>query len=134
MRKVKLNIEIISKKLTSRNSGKSYKQIAEDLNRYITGWVNYYKIADMMVFLRESDQWMRRRIRMIYWKRWKRVSTKFINLMRCGIARSKAWEWANTRKSYWRISNSHILSRALPNYKLGKHYSFALNYYKSVNL
>lgn len=122
------------KELTSRNSGKSYKQIATDLKRYITGWVNYYRIADMSYFLIDCDRWMRRRIRMIYWKRWKKVRTKFRNLIRCGIKRSKAWEWANTRKSYWRISNSFILNRALPNKVLGEHYLFAFNYYKSINL
>ena len=49
---------------------------AEKLKRYIMGWVNYFKIADMKKLLQTTDEWMRRRIRMIYWKQWKRVKNK----------------------------------------------------------
>ena len=50
---------------------------------------------------------------MIRWKEWKKVQTKYKNLMRLGIKRGKAWEWANTRKAYWRIAKSPILHKAL---------------------
>ncbi|WP_239696908.1 group II intron maturase-specific domain-containing protein [Paenibacillus oryzisoli] len=43
----------------------------EKLKRYIKGWVNYFKIADINKLLQTTDEWMRRRIRMIYWKQWK---------------------------------------------------------------
>ncbi|OWZ82804.1 maturase, partial [Natranaerobius trueperi] len=58
---------------------------------------------------------IRRRIRMYLWKQWKKISARFKNLKRLGIAKGKAWEWANTRKGYWRIANSWILSRSLTN-------------------
>ena len=48
----------------------------------------------------DTDEWLRRRIRMIYWKRWKRVRTRFRELKRLGIDERKAWEYANTRKGY----------------------------------
>ncbi len=72
-------------------------------------------------FCRYADEWLRRRIRMCFWKRWKKVKTRFNNLFRLGIDKAKAWEYANTRKGYWRISNSPILSKALTNEKLKKH-------------
>ena len=61
------------------------------------------------------DKWLRRRIRLCYWKQWKRIKTKHENLKRLGIDEHKAWEYANTRKGYWRISKSPILSRTLTN-------------------
>ncbi|MFR2822904.1 MAG: hypothetical protein ACLTBQ_09940 [Thomasclavelia sp.] len=51
-------------------------------------------------YLKKINSWMRRRIRMIYWIRWKLVKTKYRNLQKFGINKRKALEWANTRKSY----------------------------------
>ncbi|MBP1996242.1 group II intron maturase-specific domain-containing protein [Paenibacillus eucommiae] len=87
----------------------------EKLKRYIMGWINYFKIADMKKLLQTTDEWMRRRIRMVYWKQWNRVRTKFEKLQSLGIHKQKAWEYANTRKGYWRVSNSPILSKSLGN-------------------
>jgi hypothetical protein len=105
----------------------------EWLKQYITGWVNYFKLADMKRLLKETDEWMRRRIRMVYWKQWKKIRTRHKMLRYLGIEESKAWEYANTRKGYWRISNSPILSRSLDNqtiFNLG--YIFFLDYYQRV--
>jgi hypothetical protein len=77
--------------------------------------VNYFKLADMKSTLKTLDEWLRRRIRLCYWKQWKRIKTKHDNLKRLGIDKYKAWEYANTRKGYWRISNSPILTRTLTN-------------------
>jgi hypothetical protein len=82
--------------------------------------VNYFGIADMGSLVKELDEWLRRRIRMCYWKRWKKIKTRHDNLVKLGIDRHKAWEYANTRKGYWRISNSPILARALTNERLKK--------------
>ena len=78
------------REITKRNRAISSKQLAEELKVYIRGWVNYFRIANMKEFLRRIDKWMRRRIRMIYWKRWKLVRTKYRNLIKLGINRSKA--------------------------------------------
>lgn len=123
------------KELTARNKGISNEQRARKLRRYIIGWVNYFKLADMKSILKKIDQWMRRRIRMIYWKQWKKVKTRFTNLKKLGIAEGKAWEFANTRKSYWRTANSPILSRSLTNQRLlNLGYLFFLNYYQQVRV
>ena len=83
------------------------------LNQVTHGWVNYYCPADMQEQCRELDKWLRHRLRMCYWKQWKKIGTKHDNLVRLGIPTSKAWEFANTRKGYWRIACSPILSRSL---------------------
>ena len=90
------------------------------LKQTIVGWVNYFSIADMKTLANNLDEWVRRRIRMDIWKNWKRVRTKFANLQKLGLDKSQAWEYANTRKGYWRISDSPILSRTLTNKILDK--------------
>jgi hypothetical protein len=55
------------------------------------------------------------RIRQMYWKRWKRVRTRFESLILFGIPREQAWQWANTRKNYWHTANSWILTRTVTN-------------------
>jgi len=57
---------------------------------------------------------------MCLWKQWKRIKTRNDNLIRLGIGKSKAWEYANTRKGYWRTSNSPILARMITNEYLKK--------------
>ena len=121
------------KELTSRSNGMGNVLRAMKLRRYIMGWVNYFKLADMKSVLLETDQWMRRRIRMIFWKQWKRVRTRLKMLKSLGIHEQKAWEYANTRKSYWRTSNSPILSKSLTNNVIkGLGFLFFSEYYRQV--
>jgi len=99
--------------LTSRSKGWSMAARIYRLNLMIRGWVNYFSLADMGYLCRRLDEWLRRRLRMCYWKQWKRIKTKRVNLLRLGIPSRKAWEYANSRKGYWHIANSWILSRSL---------------------
>lgn len=118
------------KELTSRSNGWGNDRRRQELKSYIIGWINYFKIADIKALLKRTDEWLRRRLRMIYWKQWKKVKTKLRYLKHLGIEKSKAWEYANTRKGYWRISNSPILSRSLNNQKLKDiGYIFFFDYY-----
>ena len=85
--------------------------------------------------MKRIDEWFRRRLRMIIWKQWKRLKTKGRNLIKLGIVKSKAWEYANTRKSYWRTSKSPILSRSITNNRLKQAgYIFFTDYYKQVRV
>ena len=102
------------KQLTRRNRGSSLEQVLGEVNRSMEGWLNYYAMADMRKNLKELAQWLRRRIRMYVWKQWKRVRTRYSELQRHGIPQEQAWQWANTRKGYWRVSKSPIMNRALP--------------------
>ncbi|WP_232696597.1 group II intron reverse transcriptase/maturase [Brevibacillus daliensis] len=121
------------KELTSRSNGIGNAERAEKLRRYIMGWVNYFKIADMKKLLQSTDEWMRRRICMVYWKQWKRVKTRFEQLKTLGVHKQKAWEYANTRKSYWRTSNSPILATSLGNNTLkGLGFLYFSDYYRQV--
>jgi RNA-directed DNA polymerase len=103
------------KELTGRSIGISMEARIDRLNQKIQGWVNYYQLADMRTHCQTTDEWLRRRLRMCYWKQWKKIGTRHDNLVRSGISNSKAWEFANTRKGYWHIANSHILATSLTN-------------------
>lgn len=83
--------------VTGRSNGMSIDNRKIKLNQIIHGWVQYFKSADMKAIMKTIYEWLRRRIRMITWKRWKKVKTKFVSLQKLGVAREKAWEWANTR-------------------------------------
>lgn len=123
------------KEVTGRSNGMSIEGRKLKLNQIIRGWVQYFKLADMKTVMQAIDEWLRRRIRMITWKRWKKVKTKFANLQKLGVAKEKAWEWANTRKSYWRTAGSFILTTTLTNARFEKQgYLSFLKYYLGVRV
>lgn len=103
------------KKVTSRSNALSIEQRVKRLSQIASGWISYFRLADIKTLTRNLDEWVRRRLRMCYWKQWKRIRTKHDNLVELGTENSRAWEWANTRKGYWRISNSPILTCTLNN-------------------
>ena len=106
--------------ILARSNGMSLDWRRTRLAQLVRGWVGYFRIADMRGLLRSLDEWVRRKIRCVYWKCWKRVRTKFRALVRLGVARGQAWQWANSRKAYWRVAGSGILCRALSNSKLAE--------------
>jgi RNA-directed DNA polymerase len=122
------------KELTSRSNGWGDARRKVALKQYITGWVNYFKLADVKSLLLKVDEWYRRRLRMIIWKQWKRVRTRLRNLIKFGIEKYKAWEYANTRKGYWHTAYSPILTRSISNDRLKQAgYIFFSDYYRKVN-
>ena len=123
------------KELTSRSNGWGNDRRKEALRQYIIGWVHYFKLADMQYLLLGIDEWYRRRIRMVIWKQWKQIKTKLSNLVKLGVKKSKAWEWANTRKGYWHTAKSFILNTTITNERLRKAgYVFFADYYQKVRL
>lgn len=123
------------KELTSRSNGWGNERRKQALRQYITGWVNYFNLADMKSLLLRIDEWYRRRIRMVIWKQWKRIKTKRTNLVKLGVNKPKAWEWANTRKSYWHTAGSYILSTTLTTNRLRQAgYVFLSDSYQKVRI
>jgi len=101
--------------ITSRSNSWSMEARINRLNQVIRGWVHYFSLADMRKLCLKVDEWLRRRLRMCYWKQWKKVKTKHANLIRLGLSEDKAWEYANTRKGYWHTAKSWILDCTLTN-------------------
>ncbi len=121
--------------LTSRSNGWGNARRKENLTAFIRGWVNYFKLADMKSLLLHIDEWYRRRIRMVIWKQWKRIRTRLRNLIKLGVPKYKAWEFANTRKGYWNTAKSPIMHRTLTNARLyDAGFLFFTDYYRKVKV
>ena len=123
------------REITLRSNGISYEVLKLKLKQFIVGWVNYFKLADMKSILKNVDEWHRRRLRMFIWKRWKKVKTRYRRLKQLGYNHSNAIKYANTRKGYWAVAGSQILSCSITDDRLRKSgYIFFSDYYKSVRV
>jgi RNA-directed DNA polymerase len=89
-------------------------------------------MKDLLV---KADEWYCRRLRMVIWKQWKRIKTRIANLIKLGVMKSKAYEWANTRKSYWHTANSNILNTTITTDRLRlAGFLFLSDYYRKVRI
>lgn len=103
---------------TNRNRSMNFEDRLALLTRKVRGWINHFRLADMKRILQDLDGWVRRRLRACIWKTWKRIRTRYMSLRKLGIPDHKAWEYANTRKGYWRISGSPFLHHAISTKRL----------------
>ena len=87
---------------------------------YMTGWLAYFGIACMKETMRDWNGWLRRRIRMYIWKQWKKPKTKVQNLIKLGMEPWKAYRNGNTRKGYWAVAGSGILTHTITNERLAQ--------------
>ena len=101
--------------LTRRSWSVSMDYRIGRLNRLITGWVAYFRLAQRVSVLGKLDGWLRRRLRQVRWKEWKTAAAKRHNLRIRGISESEARKWAGVSRRYWRVAGSQILQVSLPN-------------------
>jgi len=101
------------KDLSSRRSVQSIKTALARIKVYARGWLNYYGIASIKRLIEDINGWLYHRIRMCIWKQWKKPITKFRNLVKMGIPEKYAYMAANSRKMYWRTSNTTTVKRAM---------------------
>ena len=106
------------RELTNRSNGWGNEYRALKLTQYIRGWVNYFGMADMKNLLQTTDEWLRHKVRAIYWKQWKKVKTKYKELKKLGVENEKAWICANMRNGNWFCSGYFVLQTAFNNKKL----------------
>ncbi|WP_419880429.1 group II intron maturase-specific domain-containing protein [Peribacillus sp. B-H-3] len=116
-KKSKKRFEEKLKKLTNRNWGVDMDFRIKKVNEVIQGWGNYFGIGDIKMYSHKIDSHVRRRPRACRWKEWKKMKTKYRNLMKLGIMRGEAYINANTRKGYWRLSNTPALHQQAMNNK-----------------
>jgi RNA-directed DNA polymerase len=102
------------RELTRRTSGQSLSQVVKELSRYLIGWRGYFGFCETPWPLRELDRWIRRRLRAIVWKQWRRGRTRYAELRRRGVGRDLAACTAGSPHGPWRLSNSPALTKALP--------------------
>jgi RNA-directed DNA polymerase len=100
--------EKIRKTLREARGG-SLKQAIERLNPILRGWVAYFRLTEVKGLLEEFDGWIRRKLRALLWRQWKRVYTRVKNLMRAGLDRQRAWQSAtNGHGPWWNGGASHM--------------------------
>jgi RNA-directed DNA polymerase len=101
--------------LTSRTRGMSMERMAEELSRYLRGWLGYFDQCETPSVLQSLEEWTRHRLRSVIWKQWKRGSVRFAELRKRGVNKDLAACTAGSAHGPWRLANSPALAKALPN-------------------
>ena len=112
--KTKARLRTRLRTLTARSRSMAMPKRIAALNRFLAGWTAYFSLAETPSVFNEFDEWLRRRLRQVRWKEWKRPAARRRNLRALGIPDLEARWWARSRKGYWRLSGSPPLHRALP--------------------
>ena len=103
------------RELTSRTRGVSIERMAEDVARYLQGWIGYFGKCQTPSVLEGLERWARHRLRSVIWKQWKRGSVRFAELRKRGVGKDLAAQTAGSAHGPWRLANSPALALALPN-------------------
>jgi len=103
------------RELTCRTRGVKVERMAEELGRYLRGWVGYFGHSETPSVLEGLERWLRHRLRSVIWKQWKRGSVRFAELRKRGVNQDLAAKTAGSAHGPWRLANSWALSYALPN-------------------
>ena len=97
-----------------RGRGRNLRRFIQELAPVIRGWTNYYRLAEVRGIFEELDGWIRRKLRCIIWRQWKRSYTRARNLMKLGLDEVTAWRSAtNGRGPWWNAGASHM-NQAMP--------------------
>jgi RNA-directed DNA polymerase len=103
------------RKLTGRSWGVSMGYRLDKLAQYVRGWMGYFGISDYYRPVPELDHWLRRRVRMCYWKQWRYVRTKVRNLLALGTSKRQAIMTGLSSKSYWHLSRTLATQTGMTN-------------------
>jgi RNA-directed DNA polymerase len=103
------------RKLTGRSWGVSMAYRFHKLAQYVRGWMGYFGISDHYRPIPEIDHWLRRRVRMCYWKQWRYARTKVKNLLALGTSKRQAILTAISSKSYWHLSRTLATQTGMTN-------------------
>lgn len=103
------------RKLTRRTRTVGLKQMVAELAQYLIGWKGYFGFGQTIDVLKKLDSWIRRRLRCVAWKQWKRGRVRFAELRARGVIKDLAAQTAGSPHGSWRISRSPALSFAFPN-------------------
>ena len=90
------------------------------LKQLIYGWVNYFRVADMKMLLKGLDENIRRKLRVIIWKQWKRITKRYTSLRKLGITHRDAYVTANSRRGYYHVAHTRVLESAISKERLNK--------------
>ena len=103
------------KGLTARSWGVSMEHRLKRLNQYLRGWMGYFGVSQYYHPIPELDGWLRRRIRMCYWKQWRRPRTRIRNLLALGTDKRHAILTGISRRGYWHLSRTLATQTGMTN-------------------
>src|ERR1700726_169833 len=103
------------RKQTRRTRSPSLPQMVKEITTYLRGWLGYFGDCQTPSVLHRLEAWLRRRLRSVVWKQWKRGRTRFKELRKRGVSKDLAAQTAGSAHGPWRIANSPGLALALPN-------------------
>ncbi|MCA9233785.1 MAG: hypothetical protein KDA57_24320, partial [Planctomycetales bacterium] len=101
--------------LTGRSRGISMARRLTDLNRYLRGWIGYFGLARQFDDFADLDGWIRRRVRMCYWKQWRKPRTKVRKLLALGTSRGQAIRTGLSSKAYWHLARTLATQTGMTN-------------------
>jgi group II intron reverse transcriptase/maturase len=101
------------RRITTRNGGRSMSSVFAELRSYLTGWREYFRLAETPRVLSDVDSWLRHRLRMIQLKQWKRGTTIYREMHRLGANEETARQVAANSRRWWKNS-AKLLNTALP--------------------
>jgi RNA-directed DNA polymerase len=101
--------------ITRRTRGVKVERMAEELGRYLRGWIGYFGQCQTPSVLQGLEEWTRRRLRSAIWKQWKRGTVRFAELRKRGVGKDLAAKTAGSAHGPWRLADSPGLHIALPN-------------------
>lgn len=103
------------KELTGRSWGVSMEYRLKNMGQYLRGWTAYFGISQYYRPVPELDEWIRRRMRMCYWKQWRWARTKIKNLLALGVSLKLAIQHGCSSNSYWQMSRTPVINQAISN-------------------
>lgn len=101
--------------LTRRTRSGQLDDVVKEINAYSRGWIGYFRLADTPSVFQALDEWLRRRLRQLLWKRWKKPRTRQRNLVALGVPPRMAREASGSGKGTWRQAASPPVQQALSN-------------------
>ena len=111
------------RQITRRSRGVSFEQVIDELNKFLTGWVAYFRHAECARHLREMDQWVRRKLRCLRLKQCRFMAPIARLLKKLGVPSRRAWLLAQSGRGWWRLADSP-----------GAHEGMSLAWFSSLGL
>ena len=123
------------KEITRKTNPKSFSERIDELNRFMKGWINYFKYAHMSGKLSDLDWWIRNRLRYCIWHHWKKPNKRMRSLIRLGKSPGEAYAWSRSRMGGWRVACSPILGTTVTINRLKQRgYIPFIDFYRKVSV
>jgi RNA-directed DNA polymerase len=94
--------------------GRNLNQFVKELTSILRGWINYFRLAQVKGIFEELDGWIRRKLRSLIWRQWRRPYTRAKNLIKRGLDEERAWRSARNQRGHWFNSGASHMNEAFP--------------------